>query len=376
MLAAGYQSTGGFAEVRIPGVTADTAVSMPEDLLRAAGTASRSDPLDLVMTRLRSSGYPPNSDTETLLSRAFWLPTPRTFSLTGEARISPVAPDSTIDKDIGRTGVVASTSSRLTGDVQAGADAAIDGDPSTAWQPVFGLAGEHHPWVQYQLPAPITFDSLHLQVMADHEHSVPTSITVAAGGVSEKVYLPAIADSRVAGSVVTVPLTLPTALHGRVVRVTVDGIRSERTDNYYSQVSVGHAHRPRRAGHPRTVQRTPRRPPSRRTCRDDLLDGGRPAGVDLGDGDHGDGPGPGPAVRSRLCGPDAGGTPPRTRQSHPPVDPGPDQWASTSTNWPWPRGPGADRRPSSRRAARGPRPDLGGGTVGAGRATRRRPRCR
>ncbi len=65
---------------------------MPEDLLRAAGTSSLGDRLSLVMTRLRSSGTPPRSDVEPALDRSFWLPTARTFSLTGSARISPPHP--------------------------------------------------------------------------------------------------------------------------------------------------------------------------------------------------------------------------------------------------------------------------------------------
>ncbi len=41
-----------------PRSDANEAVSMPQDLLRAAGTASIADPLSLVMTRLRGSGFP------------------------------------------------------------------------------------------------------------------------------------------------------------------------------------------------------------------------------------------------------------------------------------------------------------------------------
>ena len=81
-----YQDTVGLAEVRIPGVTADEAVSMPQDLLRSVGKSSINDSLTLLMTRLRSSGFPPRSDAEPTLARDFWLPTARTFSLSGSAR--------------------------------------------------------------------------------------------------------------------------------------------------------------------------------------------------------------------------------------------------------------------------------------------------
>ncbi len=101
---ASYQNEVGFAEVRIPGVTADETVSMPSDLLRAAGSSSLDDPLTLLMTRLRGTGYPPRGDIETNLARRFWLPTPRTFALTGQARLSPLAPDATVDQVLGRSG--------------------------------------------------------------------------------------------------------------------------------------------------------------------------------------------------------------------------------------------------------------------------------
>jgi arabinofuranan 3-O-arabinosyltransferase len=310
ILSAGYQSTVGFNEIRIPGITADATVSMPQDLLRSAGSSSMADPLTLLMTRERGSGFPPSSDTELTLSRTFWLPTARTFSLTGQARVSPLAADNTIDQVVGRDGgsgptVVASTSSRLTGDIQAGADAAIDGDPSTAWQPIFGLAGQHHPWVQYQLSAPLTFDTLDLGIVADQEHSVPTSVTVTAGGVSETVDLPTIADSHVAGSVTHVPVTLPKPLSGPVIRVTVDGIRTERTLNYYSQIPLAMPVGVAELGIPGLAS-TP--PPTAipSVCRDNLLTvDGQPVWISV--------QGTSAAALARdplqvtLCGPDAAG---------------------------------------------------------------------
>lgn len=306
---AGFLNTAGFAEVRIPGVTADEAVAMPQDLLRAAGPSSINDPLTLVMTRERSSGYPPQIDTELTLARQFWLPTARTFALTGQARVSPTASDGTIDQVVGRTAagapaVVASTSSRMTGDIQAGADSAIDGDPATAWQPGFSI-GQSGQWVQYRLNRPITFGSMDLKVVADGRHSVPTSITVTADGTSEKLALPAIADGRVAGSLVDVPLSLPRPLTGTVIRVTVDGVRTETTINYYTQspavlpVGIAELGIPGLAASPAPVDI-----PS--TCRDDLLTvDGAPVWITV--------QGPTATALARnplqvsLCGPDASG---------------------------------------------------------------------
>ena len=128
---------------------------------------------------------PPRSDTETALSRTFWLPTARTFTVGGSARISPLAPDDEIDRLVGRpgadhTGIVAYSKGRLPGDRSAGAIATLDGNPATVWEPGFGVAHQAGEWLQYNLPAPVSFDHLDLQVVADGEHSVPTSITIAA----------------------------------------------------------------------------------------------------------------------------------------------------------------------------------------------------
>jgi hypothetical protein len=265
------QNTVGLAEVRIPGVKVEETVSMPQDLLRSAGTSSISDPLTLIMTRLRSSGFPPGGDTELTLDRMFWLPTPRSFTLTGQARISPVASDESIEQALGgSSAITVSSSSRLTGDVEAGAAAAIDDNPATAWQPGFDATSGVNQWVQYVLPKPITFRSLDLKVIADGEHSVPTAITVTADGTSEKVSLPAIAVSRVVGSVVDVPLSLPAPLSGRTVRVAVDSERVETTTNYYSQVSTAMPIGIAELGIPGLViQPVPASIPS--SCRDDLL---------------------------------------------------------------------------------------------------------
>jgi hypothetical protein len=305
----GYQNLFGFAEVRIPGVNAEESVSMPQDLLRAAGSSSIGDPLTLVMTRLRSSGFPPQADTELTLARDFWLPTARTFSLTGQARVSSLASDETVDGEVGRTppgaaGLVASSSSRLTGNVAVGASAAVDGSPGTLWESGFGItqAGQ---WLQYSVPTPVTFDALDMRIVADAQHSVPTAITVSAGGMSEKVSLPPIANGRVAGSVVSIPLTLTRPLTGQTIRVTFDGVRTENTVNYYTQspwslplgiAQVGIAGL--------SAPAIPATIPS--TCRDDLLQvDGSPIWVSVS--------GTSAAALARdplpvkLCGPDAGG---------------------------------------------------------------------
>jgi arabinofuranan 3-O-arabinosyltransferase len=303
------RSSVGFAEVQIPGVTATEVISMPQDLLRAVGAPSSHDRLSLVMTRLRSSGTPPFYDTETTLNRAFWLPTARTFSLTGSTTISPLIPDDMIDRLVGRpgadgTGIVAYSLGRLPGDLRAGAIATLDDNSSTIWEPGFGATHQAGDWLEYRLPSPITFDHLDLQVVADGQHSVPTSLTVTAGGHSATVTLPPLADSRVPGSVVDVPVSFP-ALTGSVIRVTVDTVRLENTLNYYSQEPIAMPLGLAEVGIPGLhASPVPADIPS--SCRGDLLTlDGQPLWVSVSGTtttalDR-------QALTVSLCGPDAGG---------------------------------------------------------------------
>jgi hypothetical protein len=242
----------GFSEVRIPGVTLQEYVSLPEDMLRALGSSSSANRLVVILTRLRVAPEPPRSDPETSMSRIFWLPSARTFTLTGEASINALIPDDAIDRLVGRpgsdgTGIVAYSSGRLPGDLRDGAEAALDGNPATMWSPGFGASALVDPWIEVNLPGPVTVSHLDLKVVADGHHSVPTSLRVTACNslpVSSRcvedpsntveVGLPHIADGTRQGDTVTVPLNFR-ALTGRFLTFTFTGVRTETTVNYYSQ---------------------------------------------------------------------------------------------------------------------------------------------
>jgi len=243
-----FASAVGFSGVEVPGQQVVEVIDMPKDLLKAAGASSLSDRLVLSMSRERVSPYPPRSDPETTITREFTLPTARTFSLSGTASLSTLIPDDEIDRLMGRPGatgrgVVAYSSGRLPGGLTSGAAAAADGDPATAWQPGFGAAYQKGTWLEYNLPATLTFDHMDLQVVADGRHSVPTSLTITTENATQqvtgtrRVSLPPIADSRVAGATTTVPLSFP-ALTGRRIRITVSGVRLEYTTNYYAQSPI------------------------------------------------------------------------------------------------------------------------------------------
>jgi arabinofuranan 3-O-arabinosyltransferase len=223
----------GFSEVEIPGQHVQEVVAMPTDLLSAVGAASLQDRLTLVMTRQRTSPFPPRTDPETTITRSFTLPTARTFTFSGTASLSALIPDTEIDQLVGRSGIAAWSSGRLPGDLQATTSATLDDNPATAWQPGLGSAAQVGSTLTYALKAPMTLTHLGLGMVADGRHSVPTSVTISANGQSRSVTLPAIADSSVPGAVTTVPLSFP-ALRGQQFTITFTGVRQEMAANYYS----------------------------------------------------------------------------------------------------------------------------------------------
>ena len=229
----------GFSEVQIPGQQVREVLQMPTQMLSTLASASASDRLTVVMTRSRTSQYPPRSDPETSISRQFTLPTARTFTLSGSASLSALIPDDEIDRLVGRaangaTGVRdAYSSGRLPGDVNATASATVDGNPSTAWQPGLGTKAQIGSTLTYDLTKPQKVSVLNMQVIADGRHSVPTSMTITSGDQTRHITLPPIADSNVPGAVTTVPVLFPPMTGSHFV-VTFTGIRPEYAANYYS----------------------------------------------------------------------------------------------------------------------------------------------
>jgi hypothetical protein len=245
----GYSGVG-LADVTIPGVAPVVqTLRLPTALLKSVGQTSITHPLVILMNRIRAAPVPPRSDPELDITRSFSLPTARTFSVGGSVRISTTDPDPVIDQIIGRTPVTnsgytseaapaakvvfANSSGRLPGDLNAGAYAAIDGNPATSWMPGFGRQNGN--WLSYAFNRPVSFDNLNLQIVTDGRHSIPTKITITAGLTSRVVTLPAIPDGkgRPQGFTTTVPITFP-ALRGQQVRITIDKTRALKQLDYYS----------------------------------------------------------------------------------------------------------------------------------------------
>ena len=234
----------GFAEVGLEGIAVDELVRPPTDLLDAAGAASLDHPLTYLFSRQRTNpAEPVRSDEEAAMARIIDLPAGRSFSVTGDARLSAQAPDDVIDALVGlpgadEGGVTARSSAHLAGKLSARASSAVDGDPATAWESPYERP--QGAWVAYTVAEPISVDHLDLQVVADPRHSLPTQLTVTTDGGAGAVAvdLPPIERGDGIGHTVTVPVDLPATLRGRTIRVTLSGVDPLLTQDWYGNAPL------------------------------------------------------------------------------------------------------------------------------------------
>ena len=177
---------------------------MPTDLVGVPAAASLERPLAYEMTRLRTVLGPPNiAEEEPNLVRSFLVPVAREFGLLGTARISATVPDDVVDRALGLPaadggGITAWSSSRLPTTFASRASSALDGDLATVWTPDVG--DPTGSWIEVATSEPVTFDRLDLAVVADGRHSVPTRVTISAGGETRTVDVPAVADEELEGA--------------------------------------------------------------------------------------------------------------------------------------------------------------------------------
>jgi hypothetical protein len=121
--------------------------------------------------------------------------------------------------------VTASAKEFLLGCLACAPAAAADGEAATAWQtPFVGVRGQ---WLQYEVPAPVTFDHLDLEVIADGRHSVPTKVTLEVDGEQRTLTVPAIADRGPETATAKGRLEFP-EVQGRKFRLTIDDVRENR----------------------------------------------------------------------------------------------------------------------------------------------------
>jgi arabinofuranan 3-O-arabinosyltransferase len=227
----------GFSEVQVgrgrTAVRVEELVRLPTRVVRAPGMRSLDRRLVYLMSRL---GYEPASrrrqDEERTLARRFEVPSDRSFSVAGRARVAPNAPDARLDAVLGTTaaGAELRASGHLRGDAGARASRAFDHDLATAWvAPMGAPVDQVGQWIEVDLEQPVTLDRLDLELVADGKHSVPTRLRLEVDGVpGPTIDVPAVADAATEGATARAPVSFP-AVTGRTVRLVVDAVRPVTT---------------------------------------------------------------------------------------------------------------------------------------------------
>ncbi len=235
----------GFADIRLgdDDLRLQESFRPPTDLLDALGESSDDLPLAIALTRLRARATAAlRADPETAMVRDLELPTARSFSLGGDARLADAATDEVIDQLLGLAsledgGVETDSSRHLPGDLSARATNAVDGDPTTHWMP--GFLAQNSEWASYTQAEPVTFDRMDLQVVADGRHTVPTRLRIVADGETAVVVdVPAVEDRPEKDAVVAVPIELPEPVTGRRIEIHIDASREVTTLDWISTAPV------------------------------------------------------------------------------------------------------------------------------------------
>jgi arabinofuranan 3-O-arabinosyltransferase len=200
-------------------------VALPSDTTDVpAGT-----PLAIVLTRLRTD--PLNrwrSDPEPRIVRELTTGTDRDFAARVTLRLDARASDEVLNQLAGL--VTAVSNRRLTGDPQATALHAIDGDASTAWTSPFSNAIGSTLTIPLD-PATAT-SSLVITQPVDQRHSIISRVVVSIGGASAAVDVPPPDD--LGTSTVTFP-----AMAGPSLTLTVDDVVARTTvDRRYAETTV------------------------------------------------------------------------------------------------------------------------------------------
>ncbi|HEV8420323.1 MAG TPA: alpha-(1-_3)-arabinofuranosyltransferase family protein, partial [Actinomycetota bacterium] len=148
------QSGAALADIQIPGSHPAETIRVPTDLFEAAnrirgGTDRLATlPFTYLFERARSY-YRGGPDEEVRISRRFEVAGTRAFTLSGRVHLNRTAGDAQLDEALfGRRDVAVTSSSRFLGDPVLRGSSALDGDPTTRWQPS-GAEGE---WLRIRFP--------------------------------------------------------------------------------------------------------------------------------------------------------------------------------------------------------------------------------
>ncbi len=214
----------GFAELGLG--TNQEVVNVPTGVLRRTSAAT---PTSIVLTRLRTDPLDRwRSDPEPTLVRGLSLPSAVTTSATVTLRLDRRASDGVLAGLTGQHGAISDR--RLTGDVDAAAWHAVDGDPATAWtSPFVDPVGSA---LTLRLQPGVRVGPLTIHQPLDDVHSRITRITVAVGGQAVDLDVPA-PD---AGGASTVQLP---AVEAASMVVTVAAVDAATTvDRRYGEVTT------------------------------------------------------------------------------------------------------------------------------------------
>ena len=216
-------------------------IRLPRDLLTAAGSGSADHPLAIVLTRQRTRpSIPLRSDPELALGphvRA--ADRPRASASSGQARISPRAPDAVIDRVLGVTAadgskLVATSSRRLPGDIGARAVSAIDGDPSTHWSPAYLRPGHRQPPLPARAPGLVRPPRPPDRSPTAGTRCPPASASRPTARPRRPSTCRRSPTSTAKDASVVVPLDFPTVT-GRDLRFVFDGVRTVKTVDWVSK---------------------------------------------------------------------------------------------------------------------------------------------
>ncbi len=219
----------GLAEVTIPGVVDDRVVRTPslDDFDIVDPDALADQRLTYMFTRQRIDPAAPNeAPAERSLVRDFFVPDSRAFALSGEARTSGQASEEQL-AEIFSDPIRAVADRRLGGSPSSRGAAAIDGDPTTAWQTPFDeVVG-----ATLTIDAPVTTDELRLTWRDDGRHSIPTEITLTGDdGIVRTIPVPATAPI---DGIATAVLSIPGYSSQRST-ITFSGVEERTTPEYFS----------------------------------------------------------------------------------------------------------------------------------------------
>ena len=213
-------------------------IRTPRALLDRIGGDLEDHSLTVVLTRERSNPREPvRTDPELQMVRAVPLAASLEVTVSGTARLATTAPSGLIDALVGigpaSTGVSASSSGHLAGDLPSRASAVLDGDPATAWTGRFGPQSGQ--WLELSGPEPFDTPLIEIDVVVDDLHSTPTAVQVLVDGTDAGTFELGLSGAS-AGSQPpeTATVAVPLRQAGTAVRLVFDSVDERLTREWYS----------------------------------------------------------------------------------------------------------------------------------------------